>query len=122
MIQFPLVLNHKKIMSTDIYNEYKKSYNKEKTIQYIISCTQCTNQDAIDALEEILQLARPKNGEQIIKNQNAKVTDYSNSILCPKCNSRNNSLTTRGFSLIWGFIGSSSPRRICNQCGHKWKP
>lgn len=41
---------------------------------------------------------------------------------CPICNSTSITSGTRGFSLIGGFLGSGSPRNICQNCGHKWKP
>lgn len=41
---------------------------------------------------------------------------------CPKCGSTSIGVTTRGFSLMTGFIGSGSPRNVCQQCGYKWKP
>lgn len=41
---------------------------------------------------------------------------------CPKCGSSNIQSTNRGFSLMTGFIGSGSPRNICQKCGFKWKP
>lgn len=45
-----------------------------------------------------------------------------NVITCPKCGSANIQSTNRGFSLISGFIGSGSPRNVCQKCGFKWKP
>ncbi len=41
---------------------------------------------------------------------------------CPACGSANIQLGTKGFSLVTGFIGSSSPRYYCLECHHKWKP
>ena len=45
-----------------------------------------------------------------------------NAPTCPHCGSTNIQLGTRGFSLMTGFIGSSSPRYYCLKCHHKWKP
>lgn len=41
---------------------------------------------------------------------------------CPKCGSSNIQSTNRGFSIVTGFIGSGSPRNVCQKCGFKWKP
>lgn len=41
---------------------------------------------------------------------------------CPKCGSKSIATTNRGFSIITGFIGSGSPRNVCQSCGYKWKP
>lgn len=43
-------------------------------------------------------------------------------VICPKCGSESIATTTRGFSLISGFIGSGSPRNVCQRCGYKWEP
>lgn len=41
---------------------------------------------------------------------------------CPKCGSTNIRTTNRGFLIVTGFIGSGSPRNVCQKCGFKWKP
>lgn len=50
------------------------------------------------------------------------VVKDKNVIACPKCGSTAIVTTNRGFSIITGFIGSGSPRNVCQNCGHKWKP
>jgi len=45
-----------------------------------------------------------------------------NTVKCPKCGSTAISTVNRGYSLMTGFLGSSSPRNVCQKCGHKWKP
>lgn len=46
----------------------------------------------------------------------------NNIVKCPKCGSMSISTVNRGYSIITGFIGSGSPRNVCQQCGYKWKP
>jgi len=41
---------------------------------------------------------------------------------CPKCGSTSIATVNRGFSLIWGFLGSGTPVNVCQSCGHKFKP
>lgn len=41
---------------------------------------------------------------------------------CPRCGSTYISTINRGYSLFSGFLGSGSPRNVCQKCGHKWKP
>ena len=41
---------------------------------------------------------------------------------CPKCGSTDIGVTNRGYSLMWGFIGSGKPMNVCKKCGYKWKP
>lgn len=45
-----------------------------------------------------------------------------NKVTCPKCGSTDISSGTRGFSMFTGFVGSGSPRNVCQKCGYKWKP
>lgn len=54
---------------------------------------------------------------------NKKVEEANTPIpKCPKCGSKSIATTNRGFSIITGFIGSGSPRNVCQSCGYKWKP
>lgn len=41
---------------------------------------------------------------------------------CPKCGSTSIGTKSRGYSLLWGFLGSGSPRNVCQKCGYEWKP
>lgn len=43
-------------------------------------------------------------------------------IRCPRCNSTQVTAGKRGYSLVWGFIGSGSTVNRCAKCGNKWKP
>ena len=41
---------------------------------------------------------------------------------CPKCGSTSIATINRGYSLVWGFIGSGSARNVCQSCGYKFIP
>lgn len=41
---------------------------------------------------------------------------------CPKCKSTNVVTGQRGYSMMWGFIGSNRTMNRCAKCGHKWEP
>lgn len=41
---------------------------------------------------------------------------------CPKCNSTSITTGSRGYSMVWGFIGSGKTVNRCGNCGHKWEP
>ena len=45
-----------------------------------------------------------------------------NTVKCPKCGSTAIQTVNRGYSLMTGFLGSGSPRNVCQKCGYKWKP
>ena len=41
---------------------------------------------------------------------------------CPKCGSTSLATVNRGYSIVWGFLGSGTPMNVCQACGHKFKP
>lgn len=41
---------------------------------------------------------------------------------CPRCGSTAVTTTSRGYSLLTGFIGSNKTVNRCGKCGHTWKP
>lgn len=43
-------------------------------------------------------------------------------IHCPRCDSTSVVTGQRGYSLIWGFVGSNKTMNRCAKCGHKWEP
>lgn len=57
-----------------------------------------------------------------IEQQISLQKSQSNQPRCPKCGSTAISTVNRGFSIVTGFIGSGSPRNVCQKCGYKWKP
>lgn len=59
-----------------------------------------------------------------IEQESSKSKEESNKdvIHCPKCNSTSIQTINRGYSFWTGFLGSGSPRNVCQKCGYKWKP
>ena len=53
---------------------------------------------------------------------NQSVQIQTKSLKCPKCGSTSITTTTRGYSIMLGFIGSGKVINICGKCGDKWKP
>ena len=45
-----------------------------------------------------------------------------NAVRCPKCGSSSIAIINRGYSLMWGFLGSGSARNVCQSCGYKFVP
>ena len=52
----------------------------------------------------------------------AAATTEMNTLVCPRCNSTAITIGQRGYSLIWGFIGSSKTKNRCGKCGYAWEP
>ena len=72
-----------------------------------------TGIDFIEAKKQIKQLELEAG---IVK------TPQKNIVRCPNCGSTAIQTVNRGYSVLWGFLGSGSPRNVCQKCGHKWKP
>lgn len=51
-----------------------------------------------------------------------RIEDANKAPKCPKCGSTYISTVNRGYSVVWGFIGSGKAMNVCQKCGHKWKP
>lgn len=80
-----------------------------------------------DPIEYQLKLQQLKNQlqqqEQINQQQvQTQTKPTEKQVTCPKCGSTSITAGQRGYSLIWGFIGSGNTVNRCSKCGHKWKP
>ena len=41
---------------------------------------------------------------------------------CPRCASTSIATINRGYSAVWGALGSGQPVNVCQMCGYKFKP
>lgn len=55
----------------------------------------------------------------VVKTNDDKVSKIPS---CPKCGSTSIATVNRGYSIIWGFLGSGTPMNVCQACGYKFKP
>ena len=44
------------------------------------------------------------------------------SVYCPKCGCTEIATVNRGYSVLWGFLGSGKPMNVCQKCGYKFSP
>lgn len=72
-----------------------------------------------DPIEYQLKMSQFKSQAGTVNSNN---NTNKNQVKCPICGSTSIATTNRGYSLLTGFIGSGSPRNVCQKCGHKWKP
>lgn len=61
-------------------------------------------------------------GEASVYEPKSKLSMDASPILCPKCGSTRIATVNRGFSLVWGFVGSGNAVNVCQKCGYKFKP
>lgn len=50
------------------------------------------------------------------------ISDDDDILKCPRCRSTAITTGSRGYSLVWGFIGSNKTTNRCGKCGYTWKP
>lgn len=91
-----------------------------------------TNKDFLEAMIELkkndpieyqLKMSQFKMQKEQQKKQEKEQEEKSkNQIRCPRCKSTSIQTINRGYSFWTGFLGSGSPRNICQKCGYKWKP
>ncbi|MDY2608060.1 MAG: hypothetical protein SOV90_09115 [Lachnospiraceae bacterium] len=121
----------------------------ETNDENIIECPQCLCDDVFVSSEEEEELMKLSNDRKFtnamtklhdedpieyqlkisqfkanLKQQESGKVEESNKnqIHCPKCNSTSIQTINRGYSFWTGFLGSGSPRNVCQKCGYKWKP
>ena len=76
-----------------------------------------------DPIEYQLKMSQFKASlKQHESQQKEQEESAKNQIHCPKCNSTSIQTINRGYSFWTGFLGSGSPRNVCQKCGYKWKP
>lgn len=106
----------------DIDEEKRKYYEKELRAQEAL--------DSLFGIKPNNSYEPPTEWEMGLEQERAerlsKEREYEkqhpNAVRCPKCGSYSVATTNRGYSLLTGFIGSGSPRNVCQKCGYKWKP
>ena len=40
---------------------------------------------------------------------------------CPICGSHDIGVVNKGYSFVFGWLGSGAPTNVCKKCGHKWR-
>lgn len=106
------------IISTDELKILEKISSDNSFLESMIDLKE---KDPIEFQLKISQFKTQLQQQEYLK-QTKEESSSSNKLTCPKCGSTNIQTTNRGFSLVTGFIGSGSPRNVCQQCGFKWKP
>ena len=100
-----------------------------------VECKKCSHIDVIYYKEPGTGLYMVKNSEtgelELVKRDPPKKEEekveepthyYEEPVRCPKCSSTQITTGSRGYSMVWGFIGSGKTVNRCGKCGHSWKP
>lgn len=87
---------------------------------FVQAMTKLHDNDPIEYQLKISQFEMQK--EQQKKQEKEQEEKSKNQIHCPRCKSTSIQTINRGYSFWTGFLGSGSPRNVCQKCGYKWKP
>lgn len=105
----------------DEYGDLKPGA-KEQIFEELVKTSPEFDQEAYDRVPLVLAQYERQSAMLAAESQGENTSNTSSSVRCPKCGSYSVATTNRGYSLLTGFIGSGSPRNVCQKCGHKWKP
>lgn len=70
------------------------------------------------------QVSIEKTNSQTFSEQDIaeKFVDTIGKIICPRCHSTAITVGSRGYNIIWGFLGSNKTVNRCGKCGYSWEP
>lgn len=98
------------------------AHNTESALEFI--CPKCNSVmfawDKDIESNTIKKFVRKESGNK--EEPPTKTAHIESPVHCPKCGSTQISTGSRGYSMVWGFIGSGKTVNRCARCGHKWEP
>lgn len=84
-----------------------------------LTCQSLTEQkEGLEESERAAQAAFRKKQEEIAKEEKMKEFDRAK---CPICGSHDIGVVNKGYSFVFGWLGSGAPTNVCKKCGHKWR-
>ncbi len=104
--------------------EYNISFLLDESISIPIRAKQLhllTHCDLKDCINKVKDIAESKEIPKTLYLKTHKAEENSK-VKCPKCGCTDIGVANRGYSLVWGFIGSGKSMNVCKNCGYKWKP
>lgn len=99
------------VMSATSYSVYKDAVSDYNLSQTDFSAYQ----------QKVIRAEDARKAEEI-RIANEKVKKAAAPVKCPKCGSASIATVNRGYSIVWGFIGSGKPMNVCQKCGYKFAP
>lgn len=118
-MEFDIKINNKIIKYSEI-EKFLKTGKNYKAIQYVVTNTGCSENEARELVDEVYYMKKPRNISFESKQENTTPTPPIPT--CPKCGSTAITAGQRGYTLMSGFLGSNKTVNRCANCGHTWKP
>ena len=114
------IVNGKEIDLSFLFNDIPHS-QKCFQLDDLVDCSFYDAEDFLKQVEANNSIPKTWNFETMTewRRKQQKIAELPH---CPICNSTSIQTVNRGYSFFTGFIGSGSPRNVCQKCGYKWKP
>lgn len=109
------------LMNMDLINKKQKADREQSFYnQPIISCPAC-NKNISSEADFCIHCGYPLK-KKLIESRYRKPTPHpTNQVRCPKCGSISITTEENGYGLF-GWIGASQKKNLCQNCGYKWWP
>ena len=119
-MDFPIIVNNKKIMYSEI-NSFLKRGQTKQAILFIIERAECTEKEANEVISDIRDMIIERNQKKDdfskIKADTLKSSNNNQNIpKCPKCGSTSITAIQRKWN-IWRGFATNKVDMVCNQCG-----
>ena len=109
-----------KLINTNItIEDYQVIDNVSDDITFLEAMIELKKNDPIEYQLKMSQFKANLKQQESNKKTEESTKDV---IRCPRCKSTSIQTINRGYSFLTGFLGSGSPRNVCQKCGYKWKP
>lgn len=125
-MNYPIKIKDKTIMFDDI-NKFLRQGQRKKAIEFIISETSCTENEAIEVIEDITHMKKLQSEKVVVNNFQNNRQENSNKYVpkCPTCGSTNIEKISVGSKIVgaglFGLFSKTARSQFrCNNCGYKW--
>ena len=97
--------------------------NSKSTETWECAVCGCINKKSnINEICELCGVNREEGDKIRNQQKNKSEKSFPSKPVCPKCHSTAIATINRGYSIVWGLLGSGKPMNVCQSCGHKFKP
>ena len=115
-LEFNLVMKDKVVKYTNKSNYYSN-------IRKCPSCERTTENPELSFCPNCnVPFVRISKRQETFMNVQVPTIEEKKVPQCPKCGATSIATINRGYSIVWGFLGSGKPVNVCQVCGHKFKP
>ena len=118
------ISNFRPVISDEKYLQFYNELKKWSEFYYL--STHVTAKLALECIKNNFQTFEfdvlPRYNDKRVRPIPVQTINDANRVHCPRCNSTSVTTEERGYDIIWGWIGSSWKKNLCQKCGYTWTP